>query len=77
MTSLQLRPYRAYCRCGHMPTRIQALVNPTLLIWSRGKAGYRIDEVARRLRVTDAQIQSWESGHAKPSIRQARLPALA
>lgn len=51
--------------------RQDALVNPGLLSWARKSANFRIDEAAKRAGIEESQLQDWENGVSKPTIRQA------
>lgn len=60
-----------------MATSIPALVNPPLLIWARKESKYSLDQAADRMGIAAAKLQSWESGEARPTLRQAeKLAAL-
>lgn len=54
-----------------MATSIPALVNAPLLVWARKEAGYSLDQAAERVGVAVAKLRSWESGEARPTLRQA------
>lgn len=54
-----------------MVKRIDALVNPRMLVWARRTSGFDINGVAKRLRVEPEQVDAWESGAQHPTIRQA------
>ncbi len=45
-------------------------INPAMLRWARERAGYSVDEVARRRRVSSHRILNWESGEQFPTWRQ-------
>lgn len=49
-----------------------ALVNPTILTWSRQRAGMSTEQLARKLPVKPERVQSWEAGEAKPTFLQAQ-----
>lgn len=55
-----------------MPQRIEAEINPQLLIWARKSVGIVTLEVAKKLKVSEQKISNWESGISKPSIPQLR-----
>jgi len=56
-----------------VPKSIPALVNKDLLIWARKTAGYRnIEATAKKVGVSVATLQSWETGTTRPTIAQAR-----
>jgi Zn-dependent peptidase ImmA (M78 family)/transcriptional regulator with XRE-family HTH domain len=50
-------------------------VAPTVVAWARDSAGLRPDEAARRLGVSLARLQQWESGELEPTIKQLRRAA--
>jgi Zn-dependent peptidase ImmA (M78 family) len=50
-------------------------VNPELLIWARESSGIEIPEVAKRFKIRDEVVESWERGE-KP-ITYLRLESLA
>ena len=45
-------------------------INPAMLRWARERAGYSVEEVASRLKRTQTEIYSWESGEEYPTWRQ-------
>ncbi|WP_415757804.1 ImmA/IrrE family metallo-endopeptidase [Pseudomonas sp. LT1P18] len=49
-----------------------ALVNPSLLTWSRERAGLSTEQVAKKLPVKPDRVQEWESGETKPTFLQAQ-----
>jgi Zn-dependent peptidase ImmA (M78 family)/DNA-binding XRE family transcriptional regulator len=49
-----------------------AFVNPTLLSWSRIRAGLTEAQVARGLPVKTEKVLEWESGEALPTFKQAQ-----
>jgi len=49
-----------------------ALVNPSLLTWSRERAGLSTEQVAKKLPVKPDRVQEWEAGEAKPTFLQAQ-----
>jgi len=55
-----------------MPRSIPALVEPTLLIWARERAGFTLQDASVKADVEVEQLQQWESGVARPSIPQLR-----
>lgn len=58
--------------CLAMPSA-RAKINPDLLIWARESAGLKIDEAARKARVSSTErLEAWEHGDAQPSIVQLR-----
>jgi Zn-dependent peptidase ImmA (M78 family) len=55
-----------------MPQRIEAIINPQLLVWAREEAGLDINDIAEKIKTKPARIRSWESGEEFPSISQLR-----
>ncbi|WP_031319730.1 helix-turn-helix transcriptional regulator, partial [Pseudomonas fluorescens] len=49
-----------------------ALVNPSLLTWSRERAGLSTEQVAKKLPVKRDRVQEWEAGETKPTFLQAQ-----
>lgn len=49
-----------------------ALVNPSLMSWSRLRAGLTEFEVAKSLPVKAEKILEWEAGESQPTFRQAQ-----
>ena len=45
-------------------------INPAMLRWARERAGYSIEEVARRMKVPPERVEGWESGHICPMWKQ-------
>lgn len=45
-------------------------INPEMLRWARERAGYSIEEVARRMSVPEGRVERWESGQICPTWRQ-------
>jgi Zn-dependent peptidase ImmA (M78 family)/DNA-binding XRE family transcriptional regulator len=61
-----------------MAKRVEALVEPDLLVWARKKAGYAtIEEAANKADVSIVNLEAWENGAARPSIPQLRKLAKA
>ena len=54
-----------------MAKRIEALVNPQMLIWARQKSGYDLVGAAKRVGVPPERLQAWEKGELRPTINQA------
>jgi len=54
------------------PRSIIALPNPELLVWARESMGLDHENVASRLKIQSATVQSWELGSKKPSLTQLR-----
>lgn len=55
-----------------MSQRVEALVEPGLLIWARKTSHLTIPEAARKVGVNEERLLSWEVGEARPSIKQLR-----
>ena len=49
-----------------------ALINPTILTWSRERAGLSAEEVAKKLPTKPNRVLEWEAGASKPTFRQAQ-----
>lgn len=49
-----------------------AFVNPTILTWSRLRAGLSTEQLAKKLPVKTERLESWEAGKAKPTFLQAQ-----
>ena len=45
-------------------------INPTMLRWARERAGYSVDQAAKRQRVSTGLMMDWESGKRFPTWRQ-------
>lgn len=54
-----------------MTARIDALVNPKMLIWARKKCGLDLVGAAKRISVKTEQLESWEKEESHPTIHQA------
>lgn len=50
----------------------QALVKPELLVWARETARIPIEHAAKKLKMSDEKLQSWEAGESRPTIKQLR-----
>lgn len=57
-----------------MPTDL-APVTPEVLRWARETVGVTLSDAAKRAGVSEARVQSWESGEQEPTV--AKLRALA
>jgi len=55
-----------------MPQSIKALINSQLLTWARESAGFRIEELAHKLRVPKEKLEAWETGSTALSVPQLR-----
>jgi Zn-dependent peptidase ImmA (M78 family)/DNA-binding XRE family transcriptional regulator len=49
-----------------------AFINPTILTWSRQRAGLSTQQLARKLPVKLESIERWESGETRPTFLQAQ-----
>lgn len=49
-----------------------ALVNPSILSWSRQRAGLSEDKLAHSLAIKAEKIAEWESGESAPTFKQAQ-----
>ena len=52
--------------------RVEALLNPPLLVWAREQAGFSVPEAARASRLPVARLRDWEQGGGRPTMKQAR-----
>jgi Zn-dependent peptidase ImmA (M78 family) len=57
--------------------RIEAIINPELLVWARDSAGLTIEAAASKAHVKPERLAEWESGAARPTVNQLRLLAEA
>jgi Zn-dependent peptidase ImmA (M78 family)/DNA-binding XRE family transcriptional regulator len=55
-----------------MTQRIEAEINPQLLVWARKSVGMATSGVAKKLKTSEQKISDWERGIIKPSIPQLR-----
>jgi transcriptional regulator with XRE-family HTH domain len=51
---------------------VEALVEPALLVWARERAGYRVEDAAKKAQVSLQRLASWERGEARPSVAQLK-----
>lgn len=51
---------------------VEALANPSLLIWARESAGLSQEAVAKKVGVKLDRIRAWENGQERPSVAQLR-----
>ncbi|MDU9026197.1 XRE family transcriptional regulator [Pseudomonas corrugata] len=49
-----------------------ALINPTILTWSRERAGLTAEDVAKKLPTKPDRVLEWEAGESRPTFRQAQ-----
>ena len=45
-------------------------INPEMLRWARERAGYSVEQVANRRKVSSETVQDWEEGNSYPTWRQ-------
>jgi|SRR5690625_337311 len=50
----------------------EALINPSILVWARERAGLAVPEIAKKLNVKPEQLLQWEEGTKKPTFKQAQ-----
>lgn len=55
-----------------MAERIEAMVEPELLVWARAKSGYNVETAAKKANLSAARLSAWEAGEARPSVKQLR-----
>lgn len=55
-----------------MSKRIEAIVEPALLIWARESLGFDVHTAAKKIQVKPEKLELWEKGDAKPSIAQLK-----
>jgi transcriptional regulator with XRE-family HTH domain len=55
-----------------MPNRIEAEINPKLLLWARNSIGLPIDDLAKKINTSTQKVEEWETGLSKPTINQLR-----
>ncbi len=59
-----------------MTRRVEALVEPSLLVWARRSAGFVTTEAAaKKARVKTEQLEAWEQGESRPTVNQLRTLA--
>jgi Zn-dependent peptidase ImmA (M78 family)/DNA-binding XRE family transcriptional regulator len=51
---------------------VEALANPTLLVWARESASLTQEAAAKKIGVKAERIRAWESGQERPSVAQLR-----
>ena len=54
---------------------VRAPITPDLLRWAREQAGFRPENVARRLKKQTAAVHAWENGSESPTLNQLRTLA--
>lgn len=55
-----------------MAERVEAIVEPELLVWARQKAGFEIDMAAKKANVVPSSLAAWEAGERRPSVKSLR-----
>ena len=55
-----------------MGDRVDALIEPELLVWARTSAALTLQQAAKKLPVKSERLEGWESGHGHPTIKQLR-----
>lgn len=55
-----------------MAPRVEARINPALLVWARTSAGLDEPVAAKRLKISPDRLVAWEQGLARPTIPQLR-----
>lgn len=55
-----------------MPQRVEAIVEPELLVWARERSGYDVETAARKATLSAERLAAWEAGEARPSVKQLR-----
>ncbi|GDY11281.1 DNA-binding protein [Planctomycetota bacterium] len=50
-------------------------MNPTIFIWARSRAGLTNKQIAKRLKISEEEINKWESGISTPSYDQMEILA--
>lgn len=54
-----------------MAERVEAIVEPSLLVWARLNAGVMVDAAAKSAGVTPERVESWERGEKRPTVNQS------
>jgi len=49
-----------------------AFINPTLLAWSRERAGLSEAQLAKKLQAKPERVRTWETGQSLPTFKQAQ-----
>jgi len=49
-----------------------AFINPSILTWSRERAGLTTEDVAKKLPTKPDRVLEWEAGASKPTFKQAQ-----
>lgn len=53
----------------------EANIEPALLVWARTTIGLDTEEAAKRIKVSEDRLRSWEAGDARLSVAQLRKAA--
>lgn len=49
-----------------------AFINPSILTWSRERAGLTAEDVAKKMPTKPDRVLEWEAGESKPTFKQAQ-----
>ena len=49
---------------------LEVVVEPKVLLWARESIGLGVQEITKRLQVTENTLEKWESGQKKPTLTQ-------
>lgn len=58
------------CSGTVMTERVDALVEPSLLLWARTSIGFDILAAAKKIGISPERLMEWEAGQSKPTIKQ-------
>jgi Zn-dependent peptidase ImmA (M78 family)/transcriptional regulator with XRE-family HTH domain len=75
VTQRHLRFGRCVCNVRRVSTSVPALVEKELLVWARETIGLGIEEAAKKIGISVAALQAWESGSKQPTVTQLRNAA--
>ncbi|MFN3384018.1 MAG: ImmA/IrrE family metallo-endopeptidase [Archaeoglobaceae archaeon] len=53
--------------------RLEVDVNPEIIKWARESAGFSVDEIAKKLKISRESYRALESGRKKPTFKQLEL----
>jgi len=53
-----------------MPPRLEAEINPELLVWARKSVRMSLDTAAKKISVKPEKLREWESGESRPTVNQ-------
>ncbi|MFA5689639.1 MAG: ImmA/IrrE family metallo-endopeptidase [Kiritimatiellales bacterium] len=51
---------------------MKAYIQPNMILWTRKRAGFSVENSAKKLNVTPARFELWERGDDFPTLRQAQ-----